>query len=516
MTLIRSCKPRLPKLSATLSALTVVGLLAGCALGMPPQTVSAPLAAGWQAQPPQASPAEAAQASASPLPHNGRLTDLTGWWQQQGDPLLVELIASAQAVSPTIASARSRIEQARATRIAAGAALGPTLDANASLSRSRSQPFAPGASTDSTSLQGSLQAAWEPDVFGGNRAARNAAIERLAGAEASWHDARVSVAAEVANQYFSYTACRELEAITRSDAASRAEVARLTDLSMKAGFTAPATANLARASAAEANARLTDQAARCELDVKALVALSALEEPLLRQKLALAQQTRARVAPILIASVPADALAQRPDVFNAAREVAAASFEIGSAQADRYPRLSLSGTVGSTRVRTAGVSSDFTTWSIGPLALNLPLYDGARRAANVDAASARYDDAAATYRGRVRQAVREVEEALVNLQSTAARQTDAQTAVEGYQTSFNGTEALYKTGLASLVELEDARRTLLNAQTTLATLQQTRNTAWVSLYRAMGGGWTNEMRSPTPSAPLPTTDHDKVGSSTSR
>ena len=100
-------------------------------------------------------------------------------------------------------------------------------------------------------------------------------------------------------------------------------------------------------------------------------------------------------------------------------------------------------------------------------------------------AMTRYEEAAAVYRGSMRQAVCEVKEALVNLQSPAVRGIDAQTAVDGYRASFNGTEALYKNGLASLVELEDARRTLLTAQTTLASLQQTRNTAWVSLYRAM-------------------------------
>ena len=475
-------------------------LLAGCALQTPPCTVQAPPPSQWFAPLPPAGLAGAGVADAS-LPHNGRLTDLTQWWQQQGDPLLVELIASAQAVSPSIASARSRIEQARATRVAAGAALGPTLDGSASITRSRSQPMAPGASPLSTTAQAGLNASWEIDVFGGRRAASNAATERMAGAEAQWHDARVSVAAEVANQYYSLRTCRELETITRADAASRQETARLTDLSMKAGFTAPATAALARASAAEASARATDQAARCELDVKALVALSSLQEPDLKQKLALSQVIPVQVAPIFIASVPAETLAQRPDVFNAAREVAAASDEIGSAEADRYPRLGLAGSVGRSQVRSGGVSSDFTTWAIGPLSLTVPLFDGGRRAADVDAARARYDDAAAVYRASVRQAVREVEEALVNLQSTAARGIDTQTAVEGYRASFNGTEALYKNGLASLVELEDARRTLLTAQTTLASLQQSRNAAWVSLYRAMGGGWTPDAISVSTSAP---------------
>jgi len=492
------CSLRRVLLALLALAITV---LAGCALPTPPRAVQVTTPAQWFA--PLPVPSEiAGQAT---LPHQGRLTDLTQWWQQQGDPLLVELMTSAQAVSPSVASARSRIEQARASRVAAGAALVPTLEASASISRSRSQPFVPGTSPLSTMAQGGLNASWEIDVLGGQRADSSAAAERLAGAEAQWHGARVSVAAEVANQYYSYRTCRELETITRADAASRQQTARLTDLSMQAGFTAPATAALARASAAEASARATDQAARCELDVKALVALSSLEEPDLKQKLALAQVMSEQEAPIFIASVPAEALAQRPDVFDAAREVAAASDEIGSLDAERYPRLGLSGSVGRSQVRSGGVSSDFTTWSIGPLSLTVPLFDGGRRAADVGAARARYDEAAAAYRGSVRQAVREVEQALVNLQSTAARGIDAQTAVDGYRASFNGTEALYKNGLASLVELEDARRTLLTAQTTLASLRQTRRAAWVALYRAMGGGWSPELislsTSATPSAP---------------
>ena len=391
-----------------------------------------------------------------------------------------------------MATARSRIEQSRATRIAAGAALGPSLDASASVSRGRS--LQSGAGSDLapivTTTQGGLQASWEIDLFGGNRASRDAAGERLAGAQAQWHDARVSVAAEVANQYYSLRSCRQLVGVTRADAASRQETARLSSLSTRAGFTAPATDALARASAAEASGRATQQSAQCELDLKALVALSGLAEPDIRQKLALAQELHAQAAIVSIANVPADALAQRPDLFSAEREVAAASAEIGSAEAQRYPRLSLGGAIGASRFSSGGVTADLTTWSVGPLALSLPLLDGGRRAANVRAAQARYDEAAALYRARVRQAVREVEEALVNLQSTAAREGDAQTAVAGYRTSFTGTEARYQSGLASLVELEDARRSLLAAEITRVSLQGQRLSAWVALYRAMGGGWT--------------------------
>ncbi|MDP2817359.1 MAG: efflux transporter outer membrane subunit [Polaromonas sp.] len=467
-------------------------LLPACALQTPPASVAAPTPSQWFAPLPAPQPVAG-------LPHKGTLTDLTRWWQQQGDPLLVELIAAAQAVSPTVASARARIEQARATRVASGAALLPTLDASASVSRGRSQQGAgPGPVPISTSSQAGLQASWEIDLFGGKLAGRDAASERLAGAQALWHDARVSVAAEVASQYHSLRTCRQLASVTAADAVSRFETARLSGLSTGAGFTAPATDALARASAAEASSRATQQRALCELDIKALVALTGLAEPDIRQKVASALVPPAQAAMIFIASLPADTLAQRPDVFSAEREVAAASAEVGSAQAERYPRLSLSGSIGNTRVRAAGVSSTLDTWSIGPLALTLPLFDGGRRAANVDAAVARYEEAAALYRARVRQAVREVEEALVNLQSTAARSEDARLAAEGYRAAFTGTEARYKSGLGSLFELEDARRTLLAAETGLLSLQRERANAWVALYRATGGGWSAADGGPAP------------------
>lgn len=464
-------------------------LLTACALQAPPAGVSAPAPSRWFAPAPQS-------AAVPGLPHDGKVSDLSQWWSQQGDPLLVELVSAAQAVSPTVASARSRIEQARASRVAAGAALLPSLDASASATRGRSQPLGAAAAPVATTTQAGLQTTWELDLFGGRQAGRDAASLRFEGAQAQWHDARVLVAAEVATQYFNLRTCEQLLRVTRADAASRSETGRLAALSADAGFTAPATAALARASAAESNARATQQQALCDLDTKALVALTALPEPELRAKLSSTPFDPARVTGIHITSVPAQALTQRPDVFNAEREVAAASADVGAAQADRYPRLSLSGAIAANRVRSAGVSTDFNTWSIGPLALSLPLFDGGRRASAADAAQARYEEASALYRARVRQAVREVEEALVNLQSTAARSDDARIAAEGYRASFAGTEARYQNGLGSLVELEDARRTQLAAETGLLTLQRERANAWVALYRAMGGGWTPELQAP--------------------
>ncbi|GGI55224.1 efflux transporter outer membrane subunit [Oxalicibacterium solurbis] len=465
-------------------------LLSACALTPPPSGVEAVTPSQWQAP----TPGAAETANAASLPHHGTLTDLSQWWQQQNDPLLVELIDAAQAASPTVADAVSRIEQSRANSVSADAALLPKLDGTITSSRTNMQPPLP----LSTITQAELQPSWEADLFGGNRDTSRAALARLRGAQANWHDARVSVAAEVANRYYSLRTCNKLVTVTQEDADSREETARLSDLSAKAGFQAPATAALARASAAEARGRLTQQYASCDLDVKALVQLTAMDEATLRNKMA--ASTPPPTQPIVIDSLPARVLLQRPDVFIAEQEVAAASAEVGNAQAARYPRLTLSGSIGAARYHSAGVTTDLQTWSIGPITLSLPLFDGGARAANVDASEARYDSAVSAYRGTVRQAVREVEEALVNLQSTSSRSKDARAAVEGYRAAYEGAESLYRNGMANLLDLEDSRRLRLASELNAVTLERERMSAWISLYRAAGGGWRNPDAGRTASA----------------
>jgi NodT family efflux transporter outer membrane factor (OMF) lipoprotein len=454
----------------TALALAALAGLAACASAPPPPAVEpAQLPAQWHA----------------PLPHNGSVADLARWWQQFDDPVLAQLVDAAQAVSPTLASARSRLLQSQATRTGAGAALLPTLDATASATRGRTDFVTPLATTSSAGLQ----TAWVIDVFGAGRAGRDAAQYRLEGAEASWHDARVSVAAETANAYLALRACEAQRVQTETDATSRAETARLTGLSAKAGFEPPANAALARASAAQGASLLTAQRAQCDIAVKSLVALTAIDEPALRAQLAAGSARIPQPAELAIASVPAEVLNQRPDVFNAARELSAASADVSQARAKRLPRITLAGSISRARVDIGDTTQSGTVWSVGPVAVTLPIFDAGLRRANVDAARARYDEAASLYRAKLRTAVQEVEQALVQLDSTAARNENARIADEGFEQSFRATEARFKGGLASLFELEDARRSAVQAHGTLIDLQRERVAAWITLYRALGGGW---------------------------
>jgi NodT family efflux transporter outer membrane factor (OMF) lipoprotein len=515
--------------------LTLCLLLGACGLARPPARIDAATPTRWNAPLPGTSATSVAPATStatptpatepgvppSALPHGGSTASLAAWWRRFDDPALAVLIDAAQAANPNVASAAARIAEARGARTQAGAALLPALDGTLSAQRSNS-PFGTGVAAGGdgaslpglTTLQGGLQSRWELDLFGGLRAGRDAADARLRGADARWHDARVSVAAETANLYFGERACQRQLLVSTSDARSRAETARLTDLSADAGFTAPASAALARASAADASARLTQQRVQCTLLRKGLTALTAIDGRALDALLDAAPADRGPPPVPAVASVPARVLAQRPDVYAAELAVAAASADVGAAEAERYPALTLQGSIAALQLRSGGVHQSLQTWTFGPVALSLPIFDGGVRAANARSARARYEEAAALYRAGARQAVREVEEALVNLQGTEARAGDADTAVRNYQVSFDATQARYDSGLASLFELEDARRTLFGTQTARVALQRERAEAWVALYRATGGGWTRPGDDGAAVAALPSPDTTTLTAST--
>jgi NodT family efflux transporter outer membrane factor (OMF) lipoprotein len=472
-----------PVARLALSAI-VLALLGGCASSpsapRPSQDAAAALPAQWYA----------------PTPHHGELSDLAGWWAQFNDPLLDRLIADAQRVSPTVSTARLHIEQSRAARATADADRLPQIDASANVQRGvyDSRGVAAG------SANGSITASWELDLFGSNAAAREGAQARFAGAQALWHDARISVAAEVATQYTALRACEAATAQWQLDADSRAETARLTGLTQRAGFDAPVRESLARAAAAQTHAQLLAQRTQCESIVKALVALTAQPEPALREALAASRGVIAQPREIAVPALPGALLQQRPDLASAEREVLAAAAHLTEVRIDRLPRIRLNGSVGATRYQGGGfggiggagipsIEGSGSTWSIGPLSVSMPIFDGGLRAAQVESARAGLTHAQTQYAATVRRAVGDVEQALVSLQGTAERQADAEIAATGYAESLRATDARWRGGLANRFDLEDARRASAQTQLAVIDLKRERVTAWISLYRALGGGW---------------------------
>jgi NodT family efflux transporter outer membrane factor (OMF) lipoprotein len=334
---------------------------------------------------------------------------------------------------------------------------------------------------------------WELDLFGANRAGVRAAQAMLESSQARWHDARILVAAEIATTYTELRVCEALIDQSEREVQSYEQTTQMVELLAKAGFETHAAADQARANAAQGRSRWLEQRASCDLLIKSLVALTDQDEGLLRRDLLANHARLPQPAEIAVATVPAEALAQRPDIFAVARDVEMASAEAAQAEAQRWPRITLSGSIGSSRMTTGGVTTDGNTWSVGPVAVTMPLFDGGARKENANAAHARYQASTVIYTARLREAVREVESALVSLESAANRDGHVLTAARGFASAYTAVNERYKNGAASLFELEEIRRSMIAADRAVVSLHRDRIVAWIDLYRAVGGGWSPDV-----------------------
>lgn len=441
-------------------------MLAGCAVGPDYVRPQIKTPAGWSA----------------PAPHGGTEANLVGWWERFGDPVLTGLQQRAEAHSPTLDQAVARIDQARATLSANRAQGLPSVSGSGSYSVSE-QRMRMGGQTVETSTDGFRyggDASWEIDLFGKVRRNVQAAKARSEARVDDWHDARVSLAAEVADLYVQYRGCEQLVTLYREQVQSQAESARLTRINADAGFTAPADAALTEASAANLRSLLTDQLSQCDLLVKSLTSLTAMDEAALRDMLRPGTETLPAPAELNVQSVPADLIRQRPDIVSAERELAATSAEIGVATADLYPSLKLGGSI--------SLGGGTRQWSFGP-SLSLPIFDGGRARAGVRSARANYDLQLATYRERIRAGLLEVEQALVRLDAVRVREGQAAEAARGFQANFNATDRMRQAGFASVIDRETSRRNALDAQKSVIDLKLLQLRNWIALYKALGGGW---------------------------
>jgi outer membrane protein, multidrug efflux system len=473
----------------------VFAAIVGCAAPRIPETkatveaIAQKLEPAWQA----------------PMPHGGDLAQLQNWWAQWNDPVLTKLQALAQSESMSLAQAAAKIDQARAQLQVAGTSVLPSVDLNNSLRRSALgvPPFG----APRTQLSTSLDASWELDLFGAVARGQEAAASRLSARQLDWHEARVSLASEVANYYVNYYQCIESSAALAEDVAALANTVSLTEQKVKVGLTAPADAALLRASLANGRNQLISQQGECKLVLKALGFLTAVKESSLLDLMAKPPSAPQANAPsFYVATLPAQTLAQRADLASLERELAALAAEVGVAEANRKPRLSFSGNIGWGALRFGGPNGGETgtgvAWGFGP-ALNLPIFDAGRRKANAEAAMARYAELSVQYQSKARLAVREAEEAMLRLHAAVQKQTQAEAAIKDFQAYLAAAETRYRVGVGNLIELQDARRQTIAAQLNLIQLRRDRNLQWIALYKALGGGWDGQSQVAQASATKP-------------
>jgi NodT family efflux transporter outer membrane factor (OMF) lipoprotein len=462
-----------------ITALAAAALLAGCASYAPPATPTPQPPAAWMA----------------PLPHGGSAEALADWWQRFDDAQLLRLIERAQGASPTLQAAAARLRQAQAQAAQSRALLAPQLQAQANATRSKGVN---GSFQPSTSSSAALAASWEIDLFGSQRAQAAAGSAQAQAAEALWHEARVSLAADVAAAYLALRHAQAQEEVAELDWLLAGQLAAWGQAQHRAGLISASDAALLNTERAVAASVRAAQRAEAQIALQSLALLCAqpaaalaaeLAPPPLPTGLALPQRPLVSAPPFALQTLPAQVLAQRPDLAAAHQLWLAALQRQRSVQAQSWPQLSLNGLIGSASFRIGGEKSSGASWSIGP-SFSLPLFDGGLRSAQRDAAQAELDESAFDLQQRWLRAVAEVEEALQLLQAGGERQREVDAAAQDWLRIVRDTSSQADAGLQSGPQRASARRQALAAHGAALAVRLEHAQAWVRLYRSLGGGWT--------------------------
>lgn len=404
------------------------------------------------------------------------------WWRGFGDPALAALVERALANNSDIAIAAAPVREARANERLARAQLLPTLDAGAGAGRSRSVS-AFGTPLEQNFAQPQLQAAYEVDLFGRLADSVSAARSAYLASEAARDAARLSVAGATASLYITLLGLDARLAVARDTLAARGNALRLATSRDKAGYSPKLELEQAQAEY-DATAQIIPQIetaiARAEDGLSTLVG----DVP---AAITRGGKLDALTIPAVPEGLPSALLDRRPDIAQAANQLAAADASLAASRKRFLPQLRLSASAGA--AFSTLLADPITIWSIGGSVL-APLFEGGRLRAQAEASAAQRDQAAQGYRRTVLTSFREVEDALASV-----AHLDAQIALARHQRDTLA-EALrlatnrYREGYSPYLEQLDAQRNLLSAQLALVGLETDALTARVQLYQAMGGGWS--------------------------
>lgn len=457
------------------------------------------LLAACASPPPATPPADTAIPAAwrSPLPHGGSTAALSAWWQAFEDPQLARLVERAQAQSPTLAQAAARRRQAEAGAAQARAALLPALSVNAQAQRGRNLNAVPGMSTQASAQ---FNASWEIDLFGGQRAAAAAEGAQADAVTADWHAARVSLAADVASAYVQLRLAQAREESAELDLRFAEQIAGWARQQQTAGLLSATDAAILNTERAIASANRSQWRAEAQIALQTLALLCGERAEALAADLAPPavategfelRRSQPQAPAFDVTALPAQLLAQRPDLAAAHQRWLAAAHQQRSVEAQRWPQLSLAALAGETRLRVGGGTSNASLWAFGP-SLSLPLFDGGQRAARSRGAQAAAEEAAAALQAQWQTAVAEVEESLQRVSAGAEREREVDAVKREWEGIARRTGAQAQAGLQSGTQRNATFRNALAAYDAVLTVRAEQALAWIRLYRSVGGGWNSD------------------------
>lgn len=463
-----------------LAALAVAGLLAACTtLGPDYQEPEVSWLADWQSD----------LYGQLREPQRESDMDLSFWWQVFDDTTLNGLIETARRENPSLQIAGLRILESRAQLGIAGSNLYPQLqqvNGAATYIDTRRNGGAVDNDDSFTNYQAGFDIGWELDFWGRFRRGVESADAAFFASITNQQDVQVLLAAQVADLYFSYRTTHALIAIARKNAEIQKRSLDMTERLYRGGQQSELDLQQARTQ------YLTTLSSVPPLEIRLTQTRNALATLLARPpgdipELAAAPKELPGVPGVSVDEIPARLLARRPDVRTAAWQVAAQSAQIGIAEADYYPAISLLGSIGWSGT-SGGGRPDSTVLGGGP-AFTWNVFDHGRIADNIRLQDARLQQTIESFQNRVLLAAQEIDNAAVTVVKTRELQAVLVQSVAAAERSLELATTLYVEGYADFSRVLDAQRSVFSQSTDELANRGNHISAIISLYRALGGGW---------------------------
>ena len=424
------------------------------------------------------------------------------WWQAFDDATLNALQRRAFAASPDLQTAALHFAQARAQRSTVAAQRGPEVNASGSATRQRQSES--GASTRMLGIMGAdprltellaepftlyqagFDASWELDLWGRVRRSVEAADADVGQQAALLDQARLSLASDVARNYFELRTAQRQIRLMREDIAALEERAGLLQARVEGGVLDHTDLQRQRAELAALKAQLPPLLAQ-EAASANQIALLLGERPGALQAELVPRDAGARTAlPDLALGLPSEEALRRPDIRTAEAHLHGATANIGIAKANLYPSIRLGAKFGFESY-LSGEFSDWgsRTWSIGP-SLNLPIFDHGRRTATVQLRELQQQEAAVNYQKTVLKAWQEIDDALSAYRAEQQQAQELKARSDAAGDAYRLAQARYDGGISDFTAVLDAQRSYLQARRDLVSSEGRLNTRYVTVNKAIG------------------------------
>lgn len=423
---------------------------------------------------------------------------LDQWWTGFRDPELTRIVKRALDQNLDLAAAMTRVQQARAAARGAGAQRMPSGNLNASTTTlyqstesttGRLASHLPGYSRTQNYYDLGFMASWETDLFGGLKRGAEAATAEAQAAEASRTGTRITVAAEAADAYMQIRGAQARLNFAKEQIATDNHLVELVQQRRDAGVASDRELAQAQAVLSQAKATIPLLTVALEAQLNRLDVLMGAQPGTYAAELTPVADIP-DVPKISGYGTPTDLLRRRPDIIAAERRVAASNAHIGQALAEYYPKLSLSGIVGSEAIAPAHLFEQQGFQPVSVVGLRWRLFDFGTVAAEVKEARGANAEALLQYRSSVLHAAEDVEDAFSLLVQSENRRDEILREISDLQRVRDRSEESYAAGVIPLTDVLDADRQLLAAKDELAVARENAARAAIGSFRALGGGWT--------------------------